>query len=268
MSARHDPQALRRVQGRRSRPLGTGIVTLQDALARPTPGKLVTLSQGAGHSLVTAPDPSVTDSNGQIAFVVGASRDAIERGVNAGDILRQALAAAGGKGGKGRSESSGYVSPTAGQAGGTALYTRAYVNVTYGAAGKLRGGGGGGGGSATGDGSDLVGGGGGGGAGTIVGPAGPAGTGTQTAEAGQPGTAETGGLGGRSWTKNTPFAFAKLDSNYRGGTGGDIGLAGSDGADQYSHSGASGGAAGKAIDGASYVTQSGTPASLLGGQVN
>ena len=36
---------------------------------------------------------------GQQAFVVGASRDAIERGANAGDILRQALAAAGGKGG-------------------------------------------------------------------------------------------------------------------------------------------------------------------------
>jgi alanyl-tRNA synthetase len=37
--------------------------------------------------------------DGQHAFVVGASRDAIERGINAGDILRQALAAAGGKGG-------------------------------------------------------------------------------------------------------------------------------------------------------------------------
>jgi alanyl-tRNA synthetase len=37
--------------------------------------------------------------DGQQAFVVGASRDAIERGVNAGDILRGALAAAGGKGG-------------------------------------------------------------------------------------------------------------------------------------------------------------------------
>jgi len=35
--------------------------------------------------------------DGQQAFVVGASRDAIERGVNAGDILRQALTAAGGK---------------------------------------------------------------------------------------------------------------------------------------------------------------------------
>ena len=37
--------------------------------------------------------------DGQQAFVVGASRDAIERGANAGEILRQALAAAGGKGG-------------------------------------------------------------------------------------------------------------------------------------------------------------------------
>jgi alanyl-tRNA synthetase len=36
---------------------------------------------------------------GQQAFVVGASRDAIEHGVNAGDILREALAAAGGRGG-------------------------------------------------------------------------------------------------------------------------------------------------------------------------
>lgn len=175
---------------------------------------------------------------------------------------------AGGKGGQGRSENSGYISPTVGQDGGTAFYTRVYINLTYGAAAKLRGGGGGGGGSATGDGNDLVGGGGGGGAGTIPGPGGPSGTGTQTAEAGAAGTAETGGIGGRSWTKNVPFALAGLDSNYRGGTGGAIGHAGSKGANQFSHTGANGGAVGKAIDGASYVTQSGTPASLLGGQVN
>ena len=37
--------------------------------------------------------------DGQHAFVVGVSRDAVERGLNAGDVLRQALAAAGGKGG-------------------------------------------------------------------------------------------------------------------------------------------------------------------------
>ncbi|MEO8849639.1 MAG: protease pro-enzyme activation domain-containing protein [Casimicrobiaceae bacterium] len=44
-------------------------VTLQDSLNRPTPGKLITLSQGAGHSTVTAPNPSVTDANGQIQFI-------------------------------------------------------------------------------------------------------------------------------------------------------------------------------------------------------
>ncbi len=37
--------------------------------------------------------------DGQSAFVVGASRDASARGLNAGDLLREALAAAGGKGG-------------------------------------------------------------------------------------------------------------------------------------------------------------------------
>ncbi|MEW6269348.1 MAG: protease pro-enzyme activation domain-containing protein [Thermodesulfobacteriota bacterium] len=43
-------------------------VTLQDALGRPVPGKLVTLSQGDGHSVITGPDPSVTDASGQIQF--------------------------------------------------------------------------------------------------------------------------------------------------------------------------------------------------------
>lgn len=43
-------------------------VTLKDALNRPTPGKLITLSQGNGHSLITGPNPSVTDNNGQIQF--------------------------------------------------------------------------------------------------------------------------------------------------------------------------------------------------------
>ncbi len=182
--------------------------------------------------------------------------------------LNGTIDGAGGKGGKGRSESSGYISPTVGQKGGTALYTRVFINLIFGILAKLRSGGGGGGGSATGDGNDLVGGGGGGGAGTIPGPGGPSGTGTQTASPGQPGTAETGGIGGPSWTKNVPFALAGLDPNYRGGKGGDIGQAGSKGANQFSHTGANGGDAGEAIDGASYVTQSGTPASLLGGQVN
>lgn len=43
-------------------------VTLQDSLGRPTPGKLVTLSQNGGQSVITGPDPSVTDSNGEIQF--------------------------------------------------------------------------------------------------------------------------------------------------------------------------------------------------------
>lgn len=43
-------------------------VTLKDALNRPTPGKLITLSQGNGHSLITGPDPSVTDASGEIQF--------------------------------------------------------------------------------------------------------------------------------------------------------------------------------------------------------
>src|SRR5262249_7200407 len=53
-------------------------VTLKDSLNRGTPGKLVTLSQGAGHSIVNALNPSgVTDSSGEIKFnatnVVGES---------------------------------------------------------------------------------------------------------------------------------------------------------------------------------------------------
>ena len=43
-------------------------VTLQDAKGNPTPGKLVTISQGSGHSIITAPTPAITDANGQIAF--------------------------------------------------------------------------------------------------------------------------------------------------------------------------------------------------------
>ncbi len=43
-------------------------VTLHDALGHPTPGKVVTLAQGEGRSVITSPDPAVTDANGQIAF--------------------------------------------------------------------------------------------------------------------------------------------------------------------------------------------------------
>ena len=43
-------------------------VSLQDTLGRPTPGKQVNITQGGGHSVITGPTPSVTDSNGQIQF--------------------------------------------------------------------------------------------------------------------------------------------------------------------------------------------------------
>jgi hypothetical protein len=43
-------------------------VTLKDSLSRPTPGKLINLSQGSGHSIITGPTPSITDANGQIIF--------------------------------------------------------------------------------------------------------------------------------------------------------------------------------------------------------
>jgi len=43
-------------------------VTLKDALNRPTPGKAITISQGAGHSIITGPSPAVTDATGQIQF--------------------------------------------------------------------------------------------------------------------------------------------------------------------------------------------------------
>lgn len=45
-------------------------VTLQDSLSRPTPGKVVSLSQGNGNSAIAAPSPAVTDSSGQIQFAV------------------------------------------------------------------------------------------------------------------------------------------------------------------------------------------------------
>jgi hypothetical protein len=44
------------------------IVTLQDALGRPSPGKQVQLSQVGGSSVITGPIPPVTDSSGTITF--------------------------------------------------------------------------------------------------------------------------------------------------------------------------------------------------------
>ncbi len=43
-------------------------VTLKDGLGRAAPGKLVTLAQGSGHSVVNGPNPSVTNAGGTIQF--------------------------------------------------------------------------------------------------------------------------------------------------------------------------------------------------------
>jgi hypothetical protein len=43
-------------------------VLAKDALGRPTPGKVITIGQGNGHSVIKGPTPSVTDSTGQIQF--------------------------------------------------------------------------------------------------------------------------------------------------------------------------------------------------------
>ncbi len=43
-------------------------VTLKDAQNHPTPGKEVAISQGTGHSVITAPVPAVTDGSGSIQF--------------------------------------------------------------------------------------------------------------------------------------------------------------------------------------------------------
>jgi hypothetical protein len=43
-------------------------VTLQDTNGNGAPGKTVTLSQGSGNSIITAPNPAVTNAGGQIQF--------------------------------------------------------------------------------------------------------------------------------------------------------------------------------------------------------
>jgi hypothetical protein len=44
-------------------------VLLQDAQGHGVPGKLIQLSQGSGHAIVTGPNPPVTDSNGRVQFI-------------------------------------------------------------------------------------------------------------------------------------------------------------------------------------------------------
>ncbi len=43
-------------------------ITLTDSLGRPTPGKLINLTQGTGSSAIVGPNPSVTNSSGIVVF--------------------------------------------------------------------------------------------------------------------------------------------------------------------------------------------------------
>lgn len=132
-----------------------------------------------------------------------------------------------------------------GQPGGTALYTRYQVDVDLSSAEVWAGGGGGGGTSAGGSGAT-----GGGGAGTVPGQPGVPNGGV----AGNPGTSEAGGLGGDG-------------SGFDGGAGGAPGLPGS--AAPAGSDPGQGGAAGTAIDGASFlVTTTGGPGDVRGAQIN
>jgi hypothetical protein len=46
----------------------TIVVTLKDALNRPTPGKAISIADAGAHAVITGPTPAVTDANGQIQF--------------------------------------------------------------------------------------------------------------------------------------------------------------------------------------------------------
>lgn len=135
--------------------------------------------------------------------------------------------------GRGQGKGGNALVYTNSEAGGTALYTRRAINLSMQTGSELFGGGGGG---APGGGD-----GGGGGAGTDPGLGGDVPFGTDGAN----GTANAGGAGG-------PFA----------GDGGGPGLAGE------TAGGNPGGAAGKAIDGVSYVTFVLSNGDIRGGQVN
>jgi hypothetical protein len=46
----------------------TVTVTLEDSLGRPTPGKLIQINQSGGNSVLSGPNPPVTNASGQISF--------------------------------------------------------------------------------------------------------------------------------------------------------------------------------------------------------
>lgn len=162
-----------------------------------------------------------------------------------------------GKGGKGGSAPSVTAHGSPGVMGGTALYTRRAIELSNATGARLWGGGGGGGGGAVvipAGGAPTGGGGGGGGAGV----ASSLGGATYYGHPGGPGVPTAGGGGG-----NGTYGG--------GGDGGGPGLVGQDGADYpgaIDVNGGAGGAAGRSIDGVSFVTTVGPPGDRRGPQVN
>lgn len=175
-------------------------------------------------------------------------------------VVRGRIQGMAGNGGVGGSRSSTtLINPTAGKAGGKALYTRHAIDLVLNEGeGEVWGGAGGGGGAGWKTSPGRGGGGGGGGCGFLPGNGGAGGDLSSTdGQPGNPGTTEAGGTGGQG---------AHNDPELRGGAGGGPGQNGSTG--QPGHSGgASGGAAGSAIDGLSFVTKIGT-GDIRGSQIN
>jgi hypothetical protein len=165
--------------------------------------------------------------------------------------INGSLEGKGGQGGAGGNKLAGSGAGSVGLSGGLALYTRRAINLE--GLGTLGGGGGGGGGG----GAPYAGygaGGGGGGRGRQGGPGGLGGGGTVLpGTAGSLGTATAPGPGGSG-----------NGISGDGGLGGDLGSSGSSGSGP---SAAAGGSPGNAIDGDSYVTETGS-VTIFGARVN
>lgn len=178
-------------------------------------------------------------------------------------IVRGSILGSGGVGGTG-ANGSGDAAATAGQQGGTGLYSRYPVDLQF-ESGAIKGGGGGGGGGACRNPNDHRGGGGGGGAGYF---GGAGGVGPGNGEEGAAGTLNAGGNGGRSYTSWWVWEGPSLRSEWRGGNGGAPGAAGTRGRSDLDLTSAVGGAGGYAVDGISYVKVVSGSASYTGSTVN
>ena len=182
----------------------------------------------------------------------------IVRIVNRGSII-----GVGGHGGTGSFYSGSRIPALNGSAGGPALYLRYPVDLFVDQGlGQIYGGGGGGGGAGVLQLNQHVGGGGGGGAGI------PGGNGAS--RGGNAGSRSSGGVGGGSFASYGWWQFP-FETGVRGGSGGGPGAAGGSGGNHggqaFEQQVGSGGAAGAAIDGASFIKKTGT-GDIRGSQVN